>query len=292
MMVSLNSGGRCAVIVPDGMLVNSAEHHCATRKHMLDNFNLKRIIKMRGQFFMNTTIQPSILFFEKTSKVTSAVEFWDVSVNENGNCIETMILSVKRDKFDDKYSFDLAKYQVVEKMPYKFPCKLLSEIALCKNGKNIPGKNRKKTDIYPYYASNGINGYVDKFNFTGPAALLGDQGSRWASSAHFVENGEKFYAGNHTLVMISKGESINIKYIYYFLKLNNLEKFNKPSTGIPELDKERFLEMNIPIPSKKEQDDIVAGLDIMYKAKEEALQVVNTTDNRATASLDSYLNTA
>jgi hypothetical protein len=291
MMVSLNANGRCAVIVPDGMLVNSAEHHCATRKYMLDNFNLKRIIKMRGQFFMNTTIQPSIIFFEKT-KVTSAVEFWDVSIDGNGTCIEKMILSVKRSDFDDKCSFDLAKYQVVEKMPYKFQCKLLSEIALCKNGKNIPEKDRKESDTYPYYASNGINGYVDKFNFTGPAALLGDQGSRWASSTHFVETDVKFFAGNHTLVMVSKNDSINIKYVYYFLKLNNLEKFNKPSTGIPELDKERFLEMNIPIPSKKEQDDIVRSLDTMYKAKEEALQIVNSTNHSATTTLNSYLNTA
>ena len=76
--MSLARGGRCAVVVPDGMLVNCSTLHNDTRKYLLNNFELKRVIKMEGQFFMNTGIKPSILFFENTGNPTQAVEFWDV----------------------------------------------------------------------------------------------------------------------------------------------------------------------------------------------------------------------
>jgi type I restriction enzyme M protein len=87
-------GGRCAVVVPDGMLVNSSSCHNDTRKYLLDHFELKRVIKMKGQFFMNTGIQPSILFFEKTGKPTEVVEFWEVVKGDKGEITETMVVAV------------------------------------------------------------------------------------------------------------------------------------------------------------------------------------------------------
>ena len=56
MMAALDKDGRCAVVVPDGVLVNNSNQHNGTRKYLLDNFELKRVIKMKGQFFMNTGI--------------------------------------------------------------------------------------------------------------------------------------------------------------------------------------------------------------------------------------------
>jgi len=46
MMQSLNKGGRCAVIVPDGVLSNDANLHSGTRKHLCKNFNLKKVISL------------------------------------------------------------------------------------------------------------------------------------------------------------------------------------------------------------------------------------------------------
>jgi hypothetical protein len=113
MMVSLNRGGRCAVVVPDGMLVNSSGCHDGTRKYLMDHFELKRVIKMRGQFFMNTGIQPSILFFENTGNPTTTVEFWDVVKRADGSIEETMILSVSRERFDASCSLDMRRYHLL-----------------------------------------------------------------------------------------------------------------------------------------------------------------------------------
>ena len=137
MMVSLNMGGRCAVVVPDGMLMNNSSCHNATRKYLLDNFEVKRIIKMKGQFFMNTTIQPSIIFFEKTGKPTEAVEFWELVKGDNGEITETMAISVPHSNIDATSSLDMRRYMEIEKPavnPDGFPMVKLGEIISFVNG--------------------------------------------------------------------------------------------------------------------------------------------------------------
>jgi restriction endonuclease S subunit len=266
MMVSLNQGGRCAVVVPDGMLVNNSKGHNATRKYLLDNFELKRVIKMRGSFFTNTGIQPSIMYFVNTGKPTCEVEFWDVEDKGNGTVIEKMMLSVPRSKFDDACSLDMRRYQEVAVVANTggYPMVKMGDIVEFKNGKNIPERDRFESGTYPYYASNGISGFVEKSIFEGPSVLLGDQGSAWYRSHHFVENGVKFYAGNHTIIMASKYETLNIKYLYYFLLLKDLTDFNKCAALIPELDKERFYLSNMPLPPLPIQQEIITALDLIY----------------------------
>jgi restriction endonuclease S subunit len=266
MMAALDKDGRCAVVVPDGVLVNNSKQHNMTREYLLDNFELKRVIKMKGQFFSNTGIQPSILFFENTGFSTSEIEFWEVEQDSDGTIIENMLLSVPRDNLDESCSLDMRRYQEVAAVVNTggFPVVKLGDIVEFKNGKNIPERDRNETGTYPYYASNGISGFVEKSIFEGPSVLLGDQGSAWHKSHHFVENGVKFYAGNHTIVMKPKNTSLDIKYLYYHLLLNDLQNFNKCAALIPELDKERFYSSNMILPPLPIQQEIVTALDLIY----------------------------
>lgn len=261
----LAEGGKAAVIVPDGVLVNCSKQHDTLRKYLLDNFKVLRIIKMRGKFFMNTGIQPSVIVFERSGK-TDAVEFWDVEKVASGQLVETCMLKVSREKFDASCSFDMRRYQVsnVVANPAGFPMVKLSDIVEFKNGKNIPQEKRSVTGTYPYYASNGISGYIEESLFEGPAALLGDQGSCWMKSSQYVENNVKFYAGNHTVCMKAKDNRLNIKFIYYYCKLSDLLEFSRPAALIPELDKNRFFNLNIPLPSIEIQQEIVDALDLVY----------------------------
>jgi len=266
MMAALDEDGRCAVVVPDGVLVNNSNQHNGTRKYLLDNFELKRVIKMKGQFFSNTGIQPSILFFENTGNPTSVVEFWEVEQASDGAIVEKMVLSVRRDKFDEACSLDMRRYQEVAAVANTggYPMVKLGDVIEFKNGKNIPERDRLESGTYPYYASNGINGFVENSIFEGPSVLLGDQGSAWHRSTHFVEAGSKFYAGNHTIVMKSKDTSLNIKYLYYHLLLNDLQTFNKCAALIPELDKERFYASKLFLPPLTIQQEIVTALELIY----------------------------
>jgi restriction endonuclease S subunit len=258
MMVSLNRGGRCAVVVPDGMLVNGSSCHDETRKYLLDNFELKRVIKMKGQFFMNTGIQPSILFFENTGKPTSVVEFWDVIKGANGDIEETMVLSVPRAKFDASCSFDMRRYQEVKAVanPAGFPMVKLSELVKISCGK----ANYDEGGDYDFYATNGIAGKRESYLFDGEYILTCKNQS--IGSFHLVSG--KFWASQNTLLMNSISDKIILKYLYYYLLINSQLVKNKASGIIPFIKNSDLYEIEMPLPPLETQQEIVATLDRIY----------------------------
>jgi type I restriction enzyme M protein len=138
MMSSMNDGGRCAVVVPDGVLVNNSKQHNGTRKYLIENFNLKRVIKITGKIFTNTGIRPSILFFEKNGH-TETVEFWEIEKNADDTIKETLIISVPRSKFDDACSLDMRRYQEISVVANTggYPMVKLEELCTHNNGKTL-----------------------------------------------------------------------------------------------------------------------------------------------------------
>lgn len=262
MMLSLKRGGRCAVVVPDGMLVNTSTLHNGTRKYLLDNFNLKRVIKMKGQFFMNTSIQPTILFFENTGKATESVEFWDVVADTKGAITESMLLSVPRAKFDASSSFDLRRYQESDKPlanPAGFPMVKLEDVCDLLSGKT---NNERGNGTIPFYDSNGQIAVVDKHLFDGDYIIT----ARVLSIGSFHLVSGKFWAGDNTINMTLKPNSkTNIRYLFYWLKMN-ADKFQNIKSGIiPKIRKSDVAEIQMPLPPLEIQQEIVATLDRIYQ---------------------------
>jgi restriction endonuclease S subunit len=261
MMVSLNRGGRCAVVVPDGMLVNGSTCHDETRKYLLDNFELKRVIKMKGQFFMNTGIQPSILFFENTGKPTSDVEFWDVIKGANGDIEETMVLSVPRAKFDASCSLDMRRYQEVKAVanPAGFPMVKLSDVCDLLSGS--ANRDNDSGDI-PFFASSGLVGMRDRSNYNGEFVITAR--TQAIGSVSYYDG--KLWASDNTILLKNKDiTKVSMRFVYYSLTLNK-DIFTKIAhTGcIPLIRKSDLGESKILIPPLETQQEIVATLDRIY----------------------------
>jgi len=267
MMVSLNRGGRCAVVVPDGMLVNGSSCHDETRKYLLDNFELKRVIKMKGQFFMNTGIQPSILFFENTGKPTSAVEFWDVIKGANGDIEETMVLSVPREKFDASCSFDMRRYQEVKAVanPAGFPMVKLSDVFNdVSTNKNIPSSERKDGEFRFFTCSRDYSTHNES-HYDGTYLIHGSRGSTISESVFATET-EKFAIGTSMFVSEVKDKNkVNTKYVYYYLKFNKgIVDTLVNSSAIPMISKTSYYTIEVILPPIEIQQEIVATLDRIY----------------------------
>jgi restriction endonuclease S subunit len=261
MMVSLNMGGRCAVVVPDGMLVNSSSCHKDTRKYLLDHFDLKRVIKMKGLFFMNTGIQPSILFFEKTGKPTEAVEFWEVVKGDKGEITETMVVSVPRTKIDASSSFYMRRYLESEKPvanPAGFPMVKLSEVCDLLSGK---GNYTQDGDTYPYYDSNGPTGTRKDFLYNGEFVITARKMS--IGAVHYVSG--KYWASDNTInIRVKPDSSLSSRFLYYWLLLNN-KVLKDLSSGIkPGIRKSDVAEIKMPLPPLPIQQEIVTTLDRIY----------------------------
>lgn len=78
MLRMLNQGGRCAVIVPDGVLFGSSGAHVAVRKMIVDENQLEAVISLpSGVFKPYAGVSTAILVFAKGGR-TDHVWFYDV----------------------------------------------------------------------------------------------------------------------------------------------------------------------------------------------------------------------
>jgi len=281
MMVSLNMGGRCAVVVPDGMLVNSSSCHNDTRKYLLDNFDLKRVIKMKGQFFMNTGIQPSILFFENTGKPTEAVEFWEVVKGDKGEIEETMVVSVPRTKIDASSSFDMRRYQEVKAVanPAGFPTVKLSEIATIKQGFPFKSSDYVKEGLSVLKHNNLQNGIV-KPSKQQDYVMNSDTTTDYLLTTDDIVVSMDFDCGkigkivsdgwilNQRMCLIRANPQKAIQgYLYYQLLIGNFHNdMNNINTGttIKHITGKNIANADIILPPLPIQQEIVATLDRIY----------------------------
>ena len=79
----LNTGGRCASIVPDGVLFGSSKAHKAIRKELVENQKLEAVISMpSGVFKPYAGVSTAILIFTKTNAGgTDKVWFYDMKAD-------------------------------------------------------------------------------------------------------------------------------------------------------------------------------------------------------------------
>ena len=79
----LQMGGRCASIVPDGVLFGTSTGHMAIRKEIVDNQRLQAVISMpSGVFKPYAGVSTAILIFTKTNAGgTDKVWFYDMKAD-------------------------------------------------------------------------------------------------------------------------------------------------------------------------------------------------------------------
>lgn len=79
----LKIGGRCASIVPDGVLFGSSKAHTSIRKEIIENHKLEAVISMpSGVFKPYAGVSTAILIFTKTTQGgTDKVWFYDMTAD-------------------------------------------------------------------------------------------------------------------------------------------------------------------------------------------------------------------
>jgi type I restriction enzyme M protein len=83
MLRMLKTGGRCGVIVPDGVLFGSSNAHKQIRKEIIENHKLDAVISMpSGVFKPYAGVSTAVLFFTKTGTGgTDNVWFYDMQAD-------------------------------------------------------------------------------------------------------------------------------------------------------------------------------------------------------------------
>lgn len=81
-MKSLRVGGRCACIVPDGVLFGSSKAHKDVRKELVENNRLQAVISMpSGVFKPYAGVSTAVLVFTKDPAGTDKVWFYDMKAD-------------------------------------------------------------------------------------------------------------------------------------------------------------------------------------------------------------------
>lgn len=148
----LRIGGRCACIVPDGVLFGSSKAHKAIRKEIVENQRLEAVISMpSGVFKPYAGVSTAILIFTKTEHGgTDNVWFYDmtadglslddkrtpVAENDIPDIIERFknldkemdrkrtdksFMVPKKDIEDNGYDLSINRYKEVEYTPVEYP---------------------------------------------------------------------------------------------------------------------------------------------------------------------------
>ena len=113
----LDIGGRCGVIIPDGVLFGSSNAHKTLRKNLLENNELKAVISMpSGVFKPYAGVSTAVLVFVKGGS-TEKVWFYDMeadgySLDDKRNKIEQNDIPNIIEKYKQK---DAAEYKPTKK---------------------------------------------------------------------------------------------------------------------------------------------------------------------------------
>lgn len=263
-MESLDIDGRACVIVPNGFLFGLDSLHTGTRKRLIENFDLKKVIILKGDYFLNTGVKTSIIYFENNGRRTSVVEFSEL-VDDNDILVENKLLDVSYEKLVEmKYNLFYEIYSVDNRD--KFDNIEYHKIKDCCNF--LPGSKKnasfgQDSGKYPFFTSSMNIKYCDVADYNVESVIIGNGGKA------NVKYGTNFSCSGHNIIICSKHNEISIKYIYYYL-LNNLDILERGFHGstINNVSKDFIGDLEIPIPSLKTQNKIIRLLDDLTQANE------------------------
>lgn len=277
-MQKLNEAGRCAIIVPDGLLFNDSSLYIKTRKHLVSKFKLEKIISLNDKFFLNTGVKTSIIFFCNRDETSDVVFSQLKLVNEEVVEEEIKTVSLK-DIEACNYSLFINKYisserEYIEGMRYE----RLEDICKFLPKSKRPASFGKIEGEFLFFKSSFNVARCELPDYNEEHVIIGDGGT---ANIHIANN---FSCSDHNHLLQSKNPDVLNKYIYHYLRINIelLEQGFKGST-IKNLSKKYLHNLELPIPSLDIQKKIIKELDEqdenIIKAQEEMVAKVTRAEN-------------
>lgn len=151
----------------------------------------------------------------------------------------------------------------------------LEDLVEISSGKPINVDDRIGT-LYPYFASNGIIGRVDKYTHDDENIICAQDGT--IGSTHYYSG--KIHASNHVWVLKNMLNNIKVKYLYYFMKYYvNYKKFTS-GNAIPKITKSSIEKIMILIPTIKEQEELVKQIESIEKEQKIYLEYAKTIQSK------------
>lgn len=175
-----------------------------------------------------------------------------------------------------------AKWREAEAIKNQWDIKKFRNFCLLKRGYDLPASQRIK-GVYPLVSSSGVIDAHCEYKVKGPGVITGRSGT---IGKVFIVN-EDYWPLNTTLYSENLFGNDPL-YVYYYLQTFDFKTYSS-STAVPTLNRNMFLDVEVSVPTLKEQAEIVRILDKLLAkenaAKEAAESVLNQIDTMKKAVL-------
>ncbi len=316
-MKTLKSGGKAAIVVPEGVLFQTNSAFKQVKQELLENFNLHTILSLpAGVFLPYSGVKTNVLFFERSGGTSNAwyyecepeqkltknkpitdehlkefVELynsrettdrsWTVSAsrlaedydlsaknpskasNKSEPSALEIIQSIKaRDSDIESGLLDIDR-EVTEKISSRtgnWIKEKLGNLIKLHYGKALKAADRVHGEI-PVYGSNGIVGYHNKPLWEKPTVIIGRKGS--VGEANYCR-GCSWTIDTAYYVEVLDASKLNLEYFYYFADQFDITAISQKGVK-PGVNRNDYLNIEIPLPSIEEQNAIVDSLRKVYE---------------------------
>ena len=293
--------GRCAIVPDEFRKGNVSQHVCILRTivvlpaylHLFiisDYFASTMILSGSGREglpkYSLEIMQIPLPPYEEQKRIVAAVEKWftlidtletaKADLQSSITQAKSMILDIAiHGKLVPQDPNDEPAIELLKRINPKFsPCDNahyenvpdswcvvpLGNICCLNEGQPITNKDYPYIDVKGLRTGNYASKQSGKYVPVGTTLILVD-GENSGEVFHTPVEG---YQGSTMKVLEINGE-INAQYVLYFVKLyQKALRENKVGSAIPHLNKKMFRELIIPIPTKEEQERIVAAINQYY----------------------------
>jgi type I restriction-modification system DNA methylase subunit len=222
-------------------------------------YHLKLILQEELYKLQTGTAQPGIKreYLDKIRIVYPSIEI-QKNIVEQLNMINDNYLNTKKMIIDNKNIMQIMMPILINR--YKHDKKMLSDICEIKYGgskiSNVIGK-------YPLYGG-GINPskYIDEYNVNENTIIIGRSGN----TGIVTLTKQKSFVANYAYYLILQNNLVDNKYVYYYLKQNELN-IQKLARGLAQknLNRDDLNNYNILVPSLEDQQIIIQEMETIEK---------------------------
>lgn len=298
----LNPTGKAGIIVPEGIVFQSANAYKSLRKYLVDDELLFAVISLpAGVFNPYSGVKTSILLFDKTiAKQKDEILFirisndgYDLGAQRReikGSDIPEAIKIIKdyRDGKDvsDNALVTIASKENIAELDYilvgeryrealvvnsDYPMVELGEICTVERGTSITSKDLKNGTIPVIAGGQQPAYYHDTSNRTGKVITVSGSGA-YAGFINYFE--EPIFASDCSTIQ-SSNPNVHLTYVYFAIKTQQ-DRFYQLQSGMgqPHVYAKDIKPFKIPLPPLHIQEEIVKEIEGYQKIIDGAKQVV------------------
>ena len=309
----LRPNGRAGIIVPEGIIFQSANAYKALRKLLIEDGLLAVVSLPAGVFNPYAGVKTSILLFDNgLAKRTKEILFLKISndgydlgaqrrehdKNDLPQALEIIKeykaalkenKKIKLNEKQGKIAHLVAKEKIAESGDYnlsgdryieavnfanqKWPMVELGEVCEIYQPKTITSKEIKQTGKYKVFGANGVIGFYDKYNHEDTEVLITCRGATCGTVN--MSEPKSWITGN--AMVVKPKDNLDKNFLFYFLRNTNLKSVISGSAQ-PQITRASLSPFKIPLPPLEVQKEIVEQIEVKQKAIEAAKAVIDNLE--------------